>query len=62
MTAWAIAIAVLILTFVVTVAWASPRVGRRRVKRERGATAEILFFSQYAPRGGRSSQPKDPVT
>jgi len=61
MTAWAIAIAVLILIFVVTVAWATPHVGRRRVKRER-ATAEILFFNQYAPRSDRQPQSKEPVT
>jgi hypothetical protein len=62
MTAWAIAIAVMILIFVVTVAWATPHVGRRRVKRERGATAEILFFSQHAPRCERRPQSEDPVT
>ena len=62
MTAWAIAIAVLILIFVVAVAWTTPHVGRRRIKREPGATAEILFFNQYAPRNERQPQSKDPVT
>jgi hypothetical protein len=62
MTAWAIAIAVLILIFVVAVAWATPHAGRRRVRRERGAAAEILFFNQYAPRSERQPQSKGPVT
>jgi hypothetical protein len=52
MARWLIGIGLGMALVISLVHWAFEHVRRRRARRPQAASAEILFFSRYAPRGG----------